>query len=198
MSDRRDLRTHLLDATAAAVRAGGVEGVSLRALSRDAGVSHAAHRHHFTGRTGLLTALAAQGHQMLADRLEEAAATDFLAVGVAYVAFARDHPAHFQVMFRRDVLDPDDPAFTAARTRTFAVLQGGVDQLAAQGALDDARAAVAAGWSLVHGLATLAATGDLAGAGLLATAGDDPLLDLAARAAGMLYGSPTTEGDDRA
>jgi hypothetical protein len=71
-----------------------------------------------------------------------------------------------------------------------------VEALAAQGSVEDARAAVVAAWSLVHGLATLAATGNLSGAGLAPPPGRDALLDLARRAAGMLYGSPAGDGHD--
>src|SRR5215207_10757421 len=52
----RDLRAALLRATAEVVAAEGVDAISIRALARTAGVSHAAHRHHFASRTGLLTA----------------------------------------------------------------------------------------------------------------------------------------------
>ena len=219
--DQRDLRTELLRAAAEVVARSGVGEVSIRALARDAGVSHAAHRHHFASRTGLLTALAAEGHRLLGAALEEAVPRGFLEVGVAYVGFARDHPGHFQVMFTPDALDRADPELAAARSRSFGVLRSGVDRMAAEGRLSgdasaggraDAEAAVVAGWSLVHGLATLAATGNLTGAGLLPAgdgllptgagllpAGDgDALLDLARRAAGMLYGSPAgrTEAPD--
>jgi AcrR family transcriptional regulator len=190
-----DLRTTLLRSAAEVVARSGVGEVSIRELARAAGVSHAAHRYHFASRTGLLTALAAEGHRMLAEALERAAGESFLEVGVAYVRFAREHPGHFAVMFTPDVLDESDPALTAARSRTFAVLQGGVDSLAAGGRLEDARAAVVAAWSLVHGFATLAATGNLDGAGLTGGADGDALLDLARRAAGMLYGSPGRDSD---
>ena len=53
----RDLRTALLHAAAEVVAESGVGAVSVRALARSAGVSHAAHRHHFASRTGLLTAV---------------------------------------------------------------------------------------------------------------------------------------------
>ena len=192
---QRDLRTELLRSTAEVVARSGVGEVSIRELARAAGVSHAAHRHHFASRTGLLTALAAEGHRLLAAALEEAAGTSFLEVGVAYVRFARDHPGHFTVMFTPDALDRDDAELAAARARTFAVLQAGVDALAADGRVNDARAAVVAGWSLVHGLATLAATGNLVAAGLLPVDDRDGLLDLARRAAGMLYGSPEGRSD---
>ncbi len=62
--------------------------------------------------------------------------------------------------------------------------------LAAAGRLDDACAAVVAAWSLVQGLAGLAASGNLAAAGLAPDAGGDALLGLARRTAGMLHGSP--------
>jgi len=179
-----------LHAAAEVVAESGVGEVSVRALARNAGVSHAAHRHHFASRTGLLTALAAEGHRMLAAALEEAAGTSFLEVGVAYVAFAHDHPGHFAVMFTPDVLDERDPELAAARSRTFGVLSAGVDALSVQGRIEDARAAVVAAWSLVHGLADLAATGNLSGAGLGPPGGRGGLLELTRRAAGLLYGSP--------
>jgi AcrR family transcriptional regulator len=185
-----NLRTTLLRSAADVVARSGVGKVSIRELARRAGVSHAAHRHHFASRTGLLTALAAEGHRLLAEALEQAARTSFLEVGVAYVRFARDHPGHFTVMFTPDVLDPADAELAAARARTFAVLQSGVETMGEQGRIDDARAAVVAAWSLVHGFATLAATGNLAEAGLTGRSDDDQLLTLARHAAGMLYGSP--------
>jgi AcrR family transcriptional regulator len=189
------LRTTLLRAAADVVTESGIGDVSVRALARAAGVSHAAHRHHFSTRTGLLTALAAEGHRMLADAVEEAAARSFLEVGVAYVGFAHDHPGHFAVMFTPHVLDEQDAELAAARARTFAVLTAGVDALAVDGRVEDARAAVVAAWSLVHGLAVLAATGNLSGAGLAPPDGREAVLDLARRAAGMLYGSPNGGGD---
>ena len=98
---------------------------------------------------------------MLAAALESAAETSFLEVGVAYVRFARDHPGHFVVMFTPEELDEDDAELAAARSRTFAVLQNGVSALAAGGRADDARAAVVAAWSLVHGFASLWLHGSL-------------------------------------
>ncbi len=114
MASDVDLRSTLLRSAAEVVARSGVGEVSIRELARQAGVSHAAHRYHFASRTGLLTALAAEGHRLLADRLEEAARVSFLEVGVAYVRFARDHPGHFAVMFTPDVLDAADAELAAA------------------------------------------------------------------------------------
>ena len=187
-----DLRRRLLDLTAETVAGRGVSEVSLRSLARAAGVSHTAPRNHFGSRAGLLTAFATEGHLLLAERLREGAATSFLETGVAYVEFASAHPAHFAVMFSQEDLVVDDPAFVAARQQTFGVLCAVVEGLQDAGKVSDAAAAAIAGWSLVHGLATLALTGNLDASSVRAYVAEPDLSALARRAASMLYGSGTT------
>lgn len=157
-----DLRRALFDALAEAVLEAGPSGASLRQLARRAGVSHAAPAHHFGDKRGLLTAFAAEGHRLLAAALDDAARRsggDFAEVGVAYVRFALAHRAHFEVMFRPDLLDREDHDLVAAAGRTSQWLQ--------QGVADDAAGALAgpaglvAPWALVHGLATLWLTGNV-------------------------------------
>src|SRR5687768_10681055 len=95
-----DLRRVLLAEAAAAIADVGPAALSLRELARRAGVSHAAPAHHFGDKTGLLTALAVEGYDLLGSALAASweSEHDFLEVGVAYVGFAVDHPAHFLVM----------------------------------------------------------------------------------------------------
>lgn len=80
---------------------------------------------------------------------------DFLEVGVAYVRFAVDHRAHFEVMFRPDLYRPDDPEVVAARQRAADALAAGVGSVAASRRGPDVPLAGVAAWSLVHGFATL-------------------------------------------
>ena len=161
-----DLRRALLRAAAEEIEREGTAALSLRALARAAGVSHAAPTHHFGDKRGLLTALAAQGHRLLAAQMREAAAQGgFLEAGVAYVRFAVTHPAHFTVMFRPDLLRRDDPELAAAGAQTREVLERGSAAASdgggsTGGGSADGPAALAA-WSLVHGLATLHSTGNL-------------------------------------
>lgn len=186
-----DLRAELMRRAVEVIDRDGAADLSLRALAREAGVSHAAPRHHFTTRTGLLTALAAEGFGLLAQRLREADAIElFVGVGVAYVQFAAEFPAHFDVMFRPDLLDADDADLVAAQQDAFDILRGAVNVMAEHGAVGDAAAAVVAGWSLVHGLATLVATGNLDSAHLRELLPEQDLAAITRRAAGMLYGSP--------
>jgi AcrR family transcriptional regulator len=151
------LRPALLDAALEAIGEVGPTALSMRDVARRAGVSHAASAHHFGDKAGLLTALAAQGYDLLADELAAAwAATGrFLEVGVAYVRFAVAHPAHFAVMFRPELLHLDDPALRAAKARSDAALYGGVDRLPRAQAGTDPLVAGVAAWSIVHGFASL-------------------------------------------
>ena len=172
-----DLRQAVLTAAIAVLGESGPTQLSLRDLARRAGVSHAAPAHHFGDKAGLLTAVAAQGYQLLADTLTAARqrSADFLEVGVAYVRFAVDHRAHFEVMFRPDLYRPDDPEVTTARQRAADALYGGVGAVAAAGRGPDIPLAGVAAWSLVHGFATL-----WLNHALPPTLGDDP--ETAARA----------------
>src|SRR5918996_3804673 len=122
-----NLRRAVLSAAVEAITEVGPAGVSLRVLARRAGVSHAAPAHHFGDKAGLLTALAAEGYELLADALTAAQqrTQDFLEVGVAYVRFAVEHRAHFEVMFRPDLYHPDDPAVLAAREHASEALSRG-------------------------------------------------------------------------
>lgn len=178
-----DLRQAVLAAAVTAITESGPAGLSLRDLARRAGVSHAAPAHHFGDKAGLLTALAAEGYDLLADVLIAAQqrSGQFLEVGVAYVRFAIEHRAHFEVMYRPDLYHATDPAVQAARARAGAALYRGVDSVPDRRAGPDARLAGVAAWSLVHGFATLWLHGALP-AGL----GEDP--ETAARAvAGVLF-----------
>ncbi len=154
-----DLRRALLAAAVDVVAEHGPSAVRLRDLARRAGVSHAAPAHHFGDRAGLLTAVAVEGYELLAEALARAAGTgDFAEVGVAYVLFADSHPGHFPVMFRPDLLRTADPDLVAARARTTAALRDGARRRF--GTADRVRALTA--WSLVHGLATLVRDGAVA------------------------------------
>lgn len=187
-----DLRAAALKLAVEIINERGPENLSLRSLAAKLGVSHTAPRHHFGTKQGVLTAVAAQGFELLAERLVRTRQSggSFVDVGVAYVEFARTHPAHFRVMFAPTLLDDQDPVLGQAKQSAYAELSGGVEALAADGQVEDAAAAVVAGWSIVHGIATLALTGNLDDAKLRPLVADGDLLSITRRAAGMLYGSP--------
>lgn len=157
-----DLRRAILSAALDVIATNGPAALSLRDLARRAGVSHAAPAHHFKDRTGLLTAMAAEGYALFADAL--AGAPDLRERGVAYVRFAATHPAHFQVMFQPDLYRTDDSDLLAAKARATEALRAGVSDLPPDGRGEDDRLAGVAAWSLAHGFATLLLSGNLADA----------------------------------
>ncbi|GAA2961292.1 MULTISPECIES: TetR/AcrR family transcriptional regulator [Streptomyces] len=157
-----DLRRTLLAAALDVIAAHGPDSLSLRDLARRVGVSHAAPAHHFKDRTGLLTALAAEGYALFADALADAPGLQER--GVAYVRFATRHPAYFQVMFRPELYRPDDLALLAAKARATEALRAGIGGLPDAARGEDDRLAGIAAWSLAHGFATLLLTGNLSDA----------------------------------
>ncbi|MFJ3893150.1 TetR/AcrR family transcriptional regulator [Streptomyces sp. NPDC090083] len=157
-----DLRRAILTAALDVIAVDGPSALSLRDLARRAGVSHAAPAHHFKDRTGLLTAIAAEGFGLLAGAIGEAA--DLKDAGVRYVRFAREHPAHFQVMFAPELLRDGDLELTTARALAADALSHAVSAVPREGRGPDARLAGVAAWSLAHGFATLLLGRNLDGA----------------------------------
>jgi AcrR family transcriptional regulator len=160
-----NLRPALICAAIGEIEESGPAAMSLRAVARRAGVTHAAATYHFGDRAGLLTAVAAEGYRLLAEALRRAQETrgSFLEVGVAYVRFAVTHRAHFEVMYRPELYHRDDAELGRAREAAAALLYG-------TGEITRERMAYGvAAWSIVHGLATLWLNGNLP-----AQLGDDP------------------------
>ncbi|MGH3396884.1 MAG: TetR/AcrR family transcriptional regulator [Streptosporangiaceae bacterium] len=167
-----DLPAALLEAVESAVADVGVSGVALRDVARRAGVSHGAPAHHFGSKAGLLTAFATAGYRLLAESvLAEVTASDpadgpagLAAIGRGYVRFAVGHPAHFEVMFRLDALNRDDPRFTAASETAYGLLLATIERCRAEGRLHGRPPELVAvsAWSMVHGLSALWISGRLA------------------------------------
>lgn len=127
-----DLRRAVISAALQVIRSDGVAAISLRDLARRAEVSHAAPAHHFKDKAGLLTAIAAEGFDLLADALTSVptdTARRLREMGARYVEFAVGHPAHFEVMFRPQLLHGDDPELIAAKERSSRALRSGIEEL---------------------------------------------------------------------
>lgn len=161
-----DLRNALVRAALDLVGTGSVEQITLREVSRRVGVNHRAVYRHFTDLTALLAAVAEEGYRMLLATLEQTLAPlkrsapdrRLEAIGLAYVAFAVDHPAHYRIMFgRRLNEDGRFPQLEALAEEAYGVLAGEVASGQASGRLTDLplRETVFSLWSLTHGFASL-------------------------------------------
>ncbi len=158
-----DLRKTLMEACCTHIAEHGTEGLSLRALAREAGVSATAPYRHFDSRQSLLAALATEGFEELAssmDRevLEGDSVCALFEMGRAYVRYARQNPVKYHLMFGGAV--GDFSAFESllvAANDCYAVLEGILLQGQQHGDLCDGSLAELGGtvWAMVHGLAGL-------------------------------------------
>jgi len=162
-----DLRATLVRAARAELGEGGAGAVSLRAVARRAGVSHAAPGYAFGDRAGLLTAVAVQGFTELAQVMEEPPVSPgregLAELGRRYVAFAGEHPALYSLMFSPVDLVADDADLRAARAASLRALTrvSGTDgRDAAPGP------ATLISWAFAHGVASLTAGGSLPAQGV--------------------------------
>ena len=170
-----DLHDALLAAAERVLEREGLPGLTLRAVAREAGVSHAAPTHHFGDLSGLLSELAAIGFRRFNEAMIAAGKTDTnplmqaLARAKAYVSYARACPGMYGLMFRTERLDMSRPSLHEAASASFEGLAnaagaGRNEKLTgdALGALSlDQAAAIARAWSLVHGFTTLLLDGRL-------------------------------------
>lgn len=149
----------------------GDHDLTLRSLARDAGVSPAAPYHHFGSKEGLAAAIAADGFARLAVALDavtaavtagvggDAGAADpaarLMAMVDRYLRFAREHGAHYRVMWSPALGSGEFPALEEQALGCFRRLVDAVG--AVRPGLDEGdvvqRAALC--WSLAHGYAAL-------------------------------------------
>jgi AcrR family transcriptional regulator len=162
-----DLRQQLMAVTEEIILEKGVDGFTLREAARRAGVSPAAPAHHFEDARGLLTAVALLGFQEFGEALRKADAAGgsdperrLQAQGQAYVRFALEHPARFQLMFRRERLDAASAELAAVAKQSHDVLEGAIRAATGTPAgaqlSPDGQGYLLANWSVVHGFAHLA------------------------------------------
>jgi AcrR family transcriptional regulator len=141
---------------------GGETALSLRAVSRRAGVSPAAPYRHYADREALVSAVAALGYRELAERLaaahpSPATPEQLTRVALAYVQFAIERPALFRIMFG-EPCDRDNDERMAATAAVSLYLRELVGRVFPEA---DAEAMATAIWALVHGLAFLHLDGKL-------------------------------------
>jgi AcrR family transcriptional regulator len=167
-----DLRPKLLAVAEEIILERGVEGFTLREAARRAGVSPAAPAHHFKDARGLLTAVATLGFRQFGDALGKADAAGGSDPGrrlheqaLAYVRFALEQPARFQLMFQPQKLDTADEELTKVARHSYEMLEGAIRAAtgipAKQPLTDSAYGLLLATWSIVHGFSHLALQGEL-------------------------------------
>ena len=147
-----DLRNALLDAARSILEEQDLSELSLRAVARRAGVSHAAPYRHFPNHEALLVELAMEGFSELRQEIAAAATSpdaesDRIAkIGAAYMRFVARRPALASLMFGPQL--PNRDAFPKLGEMADAI----GNEIGT--ALHDSALGLAV-WAAVHGLAML-------------------------------------------
>ena len=161
------LRDTVLRAAVDYIAEHGPDGLSLRQVAADAGVSHQAPYHHFTDRKGIFQAIAMEGFTKFAEALRVSAQNESddpaTAMLESYVEFAISHRGHFRVMFRSELCSMgENLELKQVADDSFGVLVDHVSHtLGDSSSIEEIRARATAMWALAHGLATLLIDGPL-------------------------------------
>ncbi len=155
-------RETLITATVAYLDDRGLDGLTLRQIARDAGVSHGAPLRHFTSLSALLSAVAARSFDTMtetirsySEQVDDDPLGRLFRAGRGYVGYALANPGSYQLMFRPELLDRTNPEYLRASIAVY-------DQLATLTALAQATGWRSASphehltgvlWAGVHGIA---------------------------------------------
>lgn len=163
-----DLRRAIVDTTMRMLAEDGGWQFTLREVARRAGVSHAAPYKHFPDKAALLTEIALVGFDRLREALRAARpgpaedlAAEFVATAKAYLAFGRDNPALYRLMFGGEVASASDlhrdPRALGAFDAVIDLLTRG--QASGLFRARPVRGQAAACWAQLHGLTMLGLDG---------------------------------------
>lgn len=163
-----DQRIAQIAAGLAILQADGSAALTLRSVARHANVSHAAPYRHFADKHELLAAIATQGFEMLGKSMEavmvehaDDARVCLIEIGVNYVRFGTEYPAHIALMFSNLMTEGENEELEAAAYHTYECLVLAVEQAQAAGEIKagDSSELANAHWALVHGMTMLSNEG---------------------------------------
>lgn len=163
-----DLRPALLDAAHLIIRESGSEGLSMRRLADQVGVSRMAPYHHFKDKNALLCAIAERGFtaqdlmvEEILDQFSPQQGRELFAGWVrAYIRFAHDNPETYDLMYGKEIWKQGEPtAMLRERSKaSFRLWVNLVEQMQQQKVLPQQHSALRtaqASWAALHGLARL-------------------------------------------
>lgn len=116
----KDTKGKILTAASTLFLEGGAKALSVRAIAARADVSTIGIYSHFKGKQGILDALFIEAAELVSKAMDAGNGAEnpkaaMMAAASAYVDFARDHAAHYQLFFGEN--DPDyEPSVEAEAT----------------------------------------------------------------------------------
>lgn len=162
------LREALLEAAERLIDRHGLEGFSLRACAREAGVSHAAPAHHFRDLAGLQVALVDRAYRQLCTIAEvymvEAGDNPHAVLpvmGVAYIDFALRRPGLYRLMVGWPGLPQSTQVAGSCRYKIASAVRAALEADGKAAGEERVEELTALAWSVFHGYASLAMDGKL-------------------------------------
>ncbi|KEF31321.1 MAG: TetR/AcrR family transcriptional regulator [Gammaproteobacteria bacterium] len=163
-----ELRPALVNAANAIIRESGIEGLSMRRLADQVGVSRTAPYHHFKDKNALLCAIAEMGfkeqNSMTREILDDPENGNSQAVFNrwvrAYIRFAHENPETYDLMYGREIWKggTPTPSLQQISKASFRLWVELVAKMQAHGVLPDRHSALRTGqasWAALHGMARL-------------------------------------------
>ncbi|QOR70614.1 TetR/AcrR family transcriptional regulator [Ruania alkalisoli] len=160
------LREALLEGAVREIEVRGVDGLSVRGLARDLGVSHGASARHFRDRAALLDAVAVEGFGQLLEAMRAGGSDELLTAAHGYVRFAVDHPRLLAATFAAKRAQTPSEELLAAGERAYDFVVELLVRGQGEGRVrpGDPRAQARVTFAAVHGVAMLAVDDLLDGA----------------------------------
>ena len=165
-----DLKNALIKAGVKILAKEGVNGLSLRKVAKQVGVSHAAPYSHFADKQALIAAISTEGFKQLLKQIASVREAHqdpsalLLETARAYIQFAVNEPDRFKLMFSSVIeKEKEYPEFVAASQENFQQLVSVVEacqqaDLLKPGPSDLMAISV---WSSVHGMIMLILEGQV-------------------------------------
>ncbi len=160
-----NLKHALLQAALKLLDEHGAAGVTIRAVAKETGVSHAAPVNHYKDRRTLLTALACELFKEIVSttltRLEDSSLTDkerIFSFAVALCDYGLAHPNRYQLIWRSDLVDHQDAGLLAVMDELYDALCAELSELPGKAGCDTDTLAVSL-WSMAHGYIDMRLTG---------------------------------------
>jgi len=159
---KEDGRTRILGAASRLFLEGGSGALSVRAISKEAGLSTIGIYSHFQGKQGILDTLYMEGFAMVDETTkitsQDESALDIVMRGASnYLNFAEHYPGHYQLIFGVKDKDytPSEEAKQVAH-QSFARLTKLAAVILPEGANGQQRREIAMQvWALLHGFVSL-------------------------------------------
>ena len=160
------LKQALIAAALELLDSDGVEAVTIRAVARKAGVSHAAPVNHFPDRRALLTGVAIFCFGELKQAIRDAGIVDMpdarrqlLAFVDAFYSYGLNKPNRYRLMWRSDLLDASDEGLNAMTDNLFGIVTKMVTEFGDPPNISVMSRVVAA-CSMIHGYVLLRIDGN--------------------------------------